>query len=265
MITIVPDGGLCNRMRAVSAARILAQRVERPLRVVWWRTPNCNARFDAIFETRHVPFQVEEKWAMAGIVRKMMRLRETVGERTGQVVLRGAAATPDGFEQDKIEALARTRNVYIRSFAKFLSKPDMFSFFKPVASIQRHLDAMRNELEGAVGVHIRRTDNVKAIEKSPMSAFHKLMDAELSNREGTRFFVATDSPEAYAELKQKYGDRVFEFSKQTVSRADPSGISDAVVDLYALGACQKIIGSYWSSFTDTAAELRNIERLIASA
>ena len=43
-------------------------------------------------------------------------------------------------------------------------------------------------------------------------------------------------------------------------RDEPAAIADAVADLYALSGCSKIIGSYWSSFTDTAAELRGIER-----
>ena len=38
---------------------------------------------------------------------------------------------------------------------------------------------------------------------------------------------------------------------------------DALLDLYCLAACKKIIGSYFSSFTDTAASLGGIEKLIA--
>jgi hypothetical protein len=38
---------------------------------------------------------------------------------------------------------------------------------------------------------------------------------------------------------------------------------DALLDLFCLAACKKIIGSYCSSFTDTAASLGGIEKLIA--
>ncbi len=58
---------------------------------------------------------------------------------------------------------------------------------------------------------------------------------------------------------------MFEYAKPSVARDDPAAMEDAVVDLYALSRCRKIIGSYWSSFTDTAAELGSIERVLAKA
>ena len=44
---------------------------------------------------------------------------------------------------------------------------------------------------------------------------------------------------------------------------DPRGIQDAVIDLYSLANCRKLIGSYWSSFSEVAAQLRGIELVIA--
>jgi hypothetical protein len=35
-------------------------------------------------------------------------------------------------------------------------------------------------------------------------------------------------------------------------RDDPLAVKDAVIDLFLLSNCRKIIGSYWSSFTETA-------------
>jgi hypothetical protein len=37
------------------------------------------------------------------------------------------------------------------------------------------------------------------------------------------------------------------------------GIQDAVVDMYCLAGCQKIIGSYFSSFSEVAAQINGIE------
>ena len=37
----------------------------------------------------------------------------------------------------------------------------------------------------------------------------------------------------------------------------------AVVDLFVLSKTRRLIGSYWSSFTDTAAELGNLPLTIA--
>ena len=40
-------------------------------------------------------------------------------------------------------------------------------------------------------------------------------------------------------------------------------MQDALIDLWCLAASRKIIGSYWSSFTDTAADMGGIEKVIA--
>ena len=56
---------------------------------------------------------------------------------------------------------------------------------------------------------------------------------------------------------QEYPDRII--TQRTQVRRDTlDGMREAVVDLWCLAATQRIIGSYWSSFTDTAAELRQI-------
>jgi hypothetical protein len=264
VITIVPEGGLCNRMRSIAAAHILARRAEQPLRVAWYRTPQLNARFETLFELADAPFEVTDRWAMIPVMRTGMRAIEAVWARIGGPVVSRWEAVPDHFDLEATTAAARRGDVHIRSFAKFLSEPDMFEVFTPQPKIQRKLDALSERLEGAVSVHIRRTDNAKSIERSPMSAFFALMDRELERDDDTQFFVATDSRDAYRELASRYGERIFEHAKVSLRRDDPAAIEDAVVDLYALGSCRKIIGSYWSSFTDTAAELRGIERVLAT-
>ena len=40
-------------------------------------------------------------------------------------------------------------------------------------------------------------------------------------------------------------------------------MQDALLDLYCLAAAKKLIGSYWSSFTDIAADMKGIEKVIA--
>jgi hypothetical protein len=36
-----------------------------------------------------------------------------------------------------------------------------------------------------------------------------------------------------------------------------------LIDLYALANCERIIGSHYSSFTDVAAEIRGIPKIVA--
>ena len=265
MITIVPEGGLCNRLRAVAAAKLLADRAECELLVHWYRTPDLNARFDHLFKTQTLSFRVSERPAMLGAIRSAVRLYERGLDRLGAGYIGNKGSIPDRFDSERVIDLARRRDVYIRSFAKFLSAPGMFDVFQPVAAIERRVDDLSPKLERAVGVHVRRTDNDKAIATSPLSAFFPHLDEAVTSNGDVQLFVATDAQTVTSELRGRYGDRVFEHPKASLRRDDPAAAVDAVVDLFALSRCQKLIGSYWSSFTDTAAELRGIERIIARA
>ena len=59
------------------------------------------------------------------------------------------------------------------------------------------------------------------------------------------------------ELKTEFGDAIVLQEHRRLSRGDRGGIIDAAVDFYALSRCGSIFGSYWSSFSDIAAEYGN--------
>jgi hypothetical protein len=104
-----------------------------------------------------------------------------------------------------------------------------------------------------------------SIKHSPLSEFKKVMDAELTKDTNTKFFVATDSPSDEAELKRKYPGKIITYEKE-ISRNSEKGIQDALVDLLCLAETSKIIGSYYSSFSDVASYMGGIElQLIYSA
>ena len=157
------------------------------------------------------------------------------------------------------------RDVFIQTNSRLGHRPGMFDVFKPTGPALAALQGLQARLRDSVGVHIRRTDNVQAAAVSTLDRFMALMQAELAAWPDTRFFVATDEPAVLRQLQQTFGQRVWEHPKRAYARNDPKANVDAVVDLYALAATRKLIGSHWSSFTDTAAELRGIGCVIAGA
>jgi hypothetical protein len=102
-----------------------------------------------------------------------------------------------------------------------------------------------------VGVHIRRTDHSKAISESPSYSFWETMAAEPTN---TIFYVASDSNEERLIAIEKFPGRVIalNITSNGFSRNHPYGIICAMIDLYCLSKCSKIIGSYCSSFSEVA-------------
>ena len=114
-----------------------------------------------------------------------------------------------------------------------------------------------------VGVHIRRTDNAVSMGKSTTKQFIALMQKELDAHADTKFFLATDDMKEEALLRETFPGKIISNESRTLERDSVTGMHDALLDLYCLSATQKLIGSYWSSFTDIAADMGGIEKLIA--
>jgi hypothetical protein len=263
MITVLPEGGLCNRMRVVASASLLAQASGQSLRVLWYQTPDFNAPFFLLFNIEKLPFEVCEGRAMRRVERFRFRLLEQWKRLCGVSVLGNRETEPGRFDFVAMAERIRGREVFIRSNSRLHCVAGMYDCFVPTGEAREILDTLHAKLKNCVGVHVRRTDNANAIKFSSLECFVSEMRNEVERDRDVRFFLASDSPEVSCRLKQEFGDSVWTYDKRAYSRDDPKAIVDALVDLYALAACQKLIGSYWSSFTDTAAEIHDIPLCIA--
>ena len=132
------------------------------------------------------------------------------------------------------------------------------NLFKPVKSIRKKIEDITDILgENYIGVHIRRTDNDLSIQHSPDTLFIKEMDGAIMANPDVKFYLATDCEKTKAKFKRLYGDRLI-FNRSEADRGSTSGIIDAVTELYILSKAESIIGSYHSSFSETAAKLGGI-------
>ena len=64
-------------------------------------------------------------------------------------------------------------------------------------------------------------------------------------------------------LREVFPDRILSNQNRCLRRDSREGIQDALLDLYSLASTRKIIGSYFSSFTDIAADMHKIPLVIA--
>ena len=103
------------------------------------------------------------------------------------------------------------------------------------------------------GIHIRRTDNTKSIENSPTELFINAINQELVYNPDTVFFCASDSVQEVKLLSDIFGSKIIFNKNKSYSRNSPKGIKDALIDLCCLKKCNEIYGSFWSSFSETAA------------
>lgn len=256
MLIIQPIGGLCNRIRAINSAWMLAQERGDTLTVIWNVNQELGCPFERLFEPNPAfrVINIRSKWDPRKLYLQTSSHfipNEEIRAHKGDGLLEEAyrKALPD--------------KIYIATEEHFYPCHS-YELFTPIPAIQKRIQEMTRDFSShTVGVHIRRTDNKPAIGKSSTEAFVASMDAELAANEDTVFYLATDDREEEECLRDYFGGVIFSNEDRDLSRDSVSGIQDAMVDLYALASTHKIIGSYFSSFTDIAADMHGIPKIIA--
>lgn len=259
LLTLVPLGGLCNRLRLLLSALGLAGRTACDVVVAWGNDPECGARFDQLFEAVDGSRLrvVRRPWWAAVDTRRNLHLPWLVRRIMGYTY---QACSPPPTTGDALLPIVGTcRRAYVAS--GFQLSPygrAELELLKPLPRLQARIDSLTARFaEYTVGVHIRRTDNARSIAGSPVAAFRRAMEAEMARHSGVVFFLATDDGALKQGLLKDYPGRII--AQVTDARRDNlQGMEEAVVDLWCLAATKKLLASYWSSFSDTAAELGGI-------
>ena len=258
MIIIQPSGGLCNRMRVINSGWRLARERQEKLLVLW----NCNAELNCPFESLFRPvseFKITSIHSVAD-PRKLFHQKTARNYLTNEEIL--AHRTPDGcLDPDYVHALSG--KTYIFTWEWFYPSED-YHLFIPTDSLQKRIDEMTAQFgSSCAGVHIRRTDNQPAIGKSSTDAFIQSMKKELEEDPCTCFYLATDDMTEEARLREAFPGKILSNQRRCLDRDSIEGMHDALLDLYCLANTRKIIGSYFSSFTDIAADMHKIPKVIA--
>jgi hypothetical protein len=246
-------------MRALISAQMLAADSGACLVVLWKRDHHLNCRFEELFE--------KPEHVMA-----VFHVRANRFYRLLNFLL--CRLFPRRLEQSDIEMmnkqnadfldLARGESLMIRTYSRFYCDCD-YSLLQPLPWVRQKVARYALKQNQVVGVHIRRTDHNVSIANSPDELFVEAMQSELERRPDTTFFLATDSPAVEKLMCRVFADRIISHPKTSLDRNNAEAIKDALVDLYCLAECRKLIGSYWSSFTDTAAAMKRIEVKIIRA
>ncbi len=251
-------------MRVIDAGLTLASKLERKVRVHWKPNQDLYSPFCSLFEPL-AGVEIVEGMQLAsrlafrfGEYHKLMRL---VGNITDTAYYYWNENERLERDAELLEPLKRFRHIHIISYWRFMKSLRPFKAFTPVPELSDRIDAICDSFdEHVIGVHIRRTDNIKAISNSPIELFEKAMAEQIQRNDRTHFYLATDSTEIKKFLLRRFPDRITT-SKSSSSRTDISGMQDAVVELYCLSRTSCLFGSFFSSFSRTAAELGGIEEV----
>jgi len=259
-INIVPIAGLCNRLQSVESALRLAKVSDLPLNVFWYSDNLHNCSFSNLFIRPPEFSRLIESSELNPIGRGIKSFYERVLKYTCTLHI-PPERRPNPIPLEEFTAHQAT---WIESYLPFFSSEPRYDFLTPIPPIQQAIDSVcRSFKERVVGVHVRRTDNQDAKDKSPTHAFLRAMEEEIKMDARTQFFLSTDSPEEEERLVTAFKERIITYTKRTLSRARRTGIQDAVTDLFCLSRTEKIIGSHGSSFTETASRISDIPLVIA--
>lgn len=260
MLIIQPVGGLCNRMRSINSARILAKKRNEKLLVIWFVNAELGCPFERIFEPTDAfrVINIRSKWNIRKMALQLAAM--AFGSFADNELIRSHKGNGN---LDETFTASLKKLTYIATEEHFFECHD-YTPFVPAKEIADKIREKQNELGShAVGVHIRRTDNKPAIGKSSTDAFCKSMNEALKEDPQTMFYLATDDLSEEEYLRNQFPDKIISNRERNLSRDSISGIQDAMLDLYCLAATTKIIGSFFSSFTDIAADMHQIPKIIA--
>lgn len=258
-LTIAAQGGLCNRLRVLFGAIAVGRATQTKVRFVWHPDWQCEAYFDELFQT------IESPWVQVVNGTFLDRLSSHKELYLPQVLrLPFYRKQIKLFHPERhgslVQNLQKYKSLYINSgFQIAPFSTDEIKLLRPLPELQQRIETIvRNFTDNMVGVHIRRSDNSWSTSVSTDEAFIQAMEKYPS----ARFYIATDDEQVKWTMREHFKGRTL--AEETDGRRDNAfSIGDAVVDLFCLAHTKRIIGSYWSSFSDMAAEIGGIPLEIA--
>lgn len=265
MIYLIPHSGLANRMRVIASGLSLAKKINQPISVIWNKDDGCNIDFYELFKPVTGLELRGDNWKtrLMKLIRGKKNLRwlpalisidfYMFDENFKQYVWgnKDYAFNPEILKKN-------VRDIYINTCHDFYYQKEFFTLFKPIPEIQVLINKNTKKFSSkTIGIHIRRTDHKEAIRYSPLELYINEMKDDLSQDSEVNFFLATDDSETESKLKELFPGKILTADRE-LSRSSKAGMTGAMVDLYCLGKCSKIYGSYWSSFSDVAARIGDV-------
>ena len=254
-ITLVPVGGLGNRIRVIESGIRLAKVVNSMLKIIWFKDKGMGSRYDQLF----CPIADENIQVIDALFTDFFYDRPRLKNFflpyfSEKLLFDFCLYEKQTCNQLKIidyEDISINKNIYIASFVPFYvnHKNNYYDLFKPIPELQEKIDKVVELFTcNTVGVQIRRGDNTTSTELSPTSLFIDKMNTE----KDSLFYLATDSNEVKENLTNLFHERVL-YQNCLLDRRSKQGIQQALIELFILSKTKKIYGSYYSSFGEVAA------------
>ena len=268
ILTLVPIGGLGNRIMAVTSAINFCRKQKYSLCIYWFKDWGMGADFYDLFKLsgNDVDIRVvDAKWFH--LIYDRPRKKNFWFPFLYQWFAFDTCIYEQWLaEEDNVvyisDRLKKSNNPYLVYWSKIPGLVCDLDYLVPAESVKKLVQERAKSFSSyMIGVHIRRSDHLLAINNSPLSWFIEKMEDEIRCNPDVKFYVASDSLQEKKKIVDHFGDRIITTTKG-VDRSSKDDIIEGLVEIYALALTEKIYGSYESSFSIIASWLGKIPLLV---
>lgn len=269
--TLVPIGGLGNRINAICSAIVYCQQNNKSLEILWFKDHGLNCSVKELFKLNPDLKNIELRDAkfVDFLLRDCPRRKNLWLPKIFQYFIYDRRVyEPEFYEvidqKSTFVGLIESRHLFMVGWWRHWESQEMWKSIVIQPEILRRVLLVSNMFpENVIGIHIRRTDNIHSIKYSPTELFIEVMRNEIIHNKSVCFYVASDSMPEKTLLKDTFGDKIITQMKET-SRDNMSGIIDAFVEMNILSRTKKIYASAFSSFSELASFFTGIDCVVVN-
>ena len=263
--TLVPIGGLGNRINAICSAITYCNNKNKTLKILWFKDHGLNCSIDELMsiDPRFTNVKMFDARFSDFILRANPRKKNFWIPKLFQyflfdrrIYLKEFYNVVSVHKKPDFGDIDTKKHIFMVGYWRFYEKPDMWKSIVIAPSIIQKVTEITksfNDYKRIVGIHIRRTDNTDSIRNSPTDLFVKKIHEEIDMyKEIVRFYLASDSLEEKNKIVGQFGNQLIITSLEQTSRNNKEGIINAFVEMNVLSQTHKIYASFNSSFSEIA-------------
>lgn len=244
-------------MRAISSGVWLKNCLSAKLKVIWLKSDDMIAEYNDLFlfSDVYTVFNTLGKYKLVKRSHQKSKIRKIVSSFINYIISVDVCLTDNDIRKGPDYILKICENakvIYIFTCERFAPLTLEMDHFKIKSEIyNQYLSFSKMINKETIGIHIRRTDNIIAIQQSPLELFEERILYEIKLNPNVLFFLSTDDVAIESYFSSKYSNYMI-VREKVFGRSSIKGIKDGLIDILLLSKSCKIYGSYWSSFSEVA-------------
>ena len=269
-LIVITTQGFGNRLKMLASSKILCDYLNLPLFVCWDSTPDCNIKFEDIFESNDNVNQIsleefkDTQYIFFGRVHtnsifdSIMQVTEDKENTFDYLLLEGGHEFKYKDIQ-RLKFLQEKQGFYNSLVFKKNIQDKLNSFTSEVGNeyIAIHYRDINEEFDS---LDIKANEVVNFVENSPLHKFFSIID---KLRSELPIVIVSNTTRFYKEYIKKYEEtnNVFTTGIEICNRNKCEDMESSLVDFNILCNSSLIIGNYFSSFSDEASFFKLIPKI----